>query len=87
MSKYSPLKIFLENSRKNTEVLTIHDLEEILGFSLPKSAINRSVWWGNENNKNSRHTHCKEWLGAGWKVENIVLGKTVTFSRIMLLRK
>jgi len=81
MSKYTSLRVFLKNSKNVTEVLTFQELEKILGFSLPNSARNRKEWWGNETNIKSRHTHCKEWLNAGWKVDSVVLGKMVTFSK------
>jgi hypothetical protein len=82
MGKYSPLRIFLENSKKNNEVLTVQELEKILGFSLPNSALVRREWWGNEVIQNTRHTHCKAWINAGWKVENVSLGFNVIFSKI-----
>ena len=82
MSKYLPLRIFLENSKKNTMVLTVHELEKILGSSLPNSALIRREWWGNEVIQNTKHTHCKAWINAGWKIENVSLGFNVTFSKI-----
>ena len=82
MSKYLPLRTFLENSKKNTMVLTVHELEKILGSSLPNSALIRREWWGNEVIQNTKHTHCKAWINAGWKIENVSLGFNVTFSKI-----
>jgi len=82
MSKYFQLKVFLENSGNTTEGLTFQKLEEILGFSLPHSAYIRREWWGNEIIQKTRHTHCKQWLNAGWEVESVNLGVNVTFSKI-----
>ena len=81
MSKYTPLKTFLQYSKNAEEILTYQQLEKILGFPLPNSASIHREWWANEVNKNTRHTHCKEWLNAGWKVETVSLGYSVTFSR------
>jgi len=81
MSKYSPLRAFLANSQNNTEVLTIQQLEKTLGFKLPNSALVHREWWANEIAPNTRHTHCREWINAGWKVENVNLGVSVTFSK------
>jgi len=82
ISKYFPLNVFLEKSKNTIEVLTFQKLEEILDFSLPHSAYIRHEWWGNEIIQNTRHTHCKQWLNAGWKVESINLGVNVTFFKI-----
>ena len=82
MSKYSRLRIFLQNSKNVSEVITFQELEIILGSELPPSASIRTAWWGNEVSKNSRHTHCREWLNAGWIVENVCLGDKVTFKKI-----
>ena len=84
MGKYSPLRIFLENSENNTVVLTFQELETILGFSLPNSALVHRVWWTNEAIQSTRHTHCKEWIEAGWKVKNVNLGVNVIFEKIMI---
>ncbi len=81
MSKYSPLRIFLENSKNLTETLSIKELEEILGFPLPASALIHREWWANEVKEDTRHTQCKEWINAGWKVENVNLGLNVMFSK------
>jgi len=83
MSKYYSLYKFLKNSSKVSEVLTFQELENILGFPLPHSAFSYVEWWGNEISPNTRHKHCKEWLSAGWKVENVNLGVNVTFSKIV----
>ena len=82
MSKYSPIGFFLANSQNNTEVLTFQELENKLGFKLPDSATVHREWWANETSPKTRHTHCKEWINAGWKVENVNLGVDVTFSKL-----
>ena len=74
-SKYFPLENYLNQV---SITLTYSELEEILGFKLPKTAYKREQWW--ENNT-MNHTQANSWLNAGWKVENINLGVDVTFVR------
>jgi hypothetical protein len=78
MSKYGPLRIYLQNSNNVTEILTFQQVEKILGFLLPESASIHRAWWAND----LTHTHSKEWLNAGWKVESVSVGFKVTFSKI-----
>jgi hypothetical protein len=67
MSKYEPLKEFLQNSNKTTIVLTFQEIEHILKDSLPPSASNHNAWWANDT---TQHPHAKAWLEAGWLVES-----------------
>jgi len=75
-SKYEPLRQFLKNS-PNTITLSINDLEKILGFSLPKSALIYSAWWANDD----FHSHSRMWLDAGMIVKNVRLNKSTTFTK------
>lgn len=74
-SKYFPLENYLNQV---SITLTYAELEEILGFTLPPTAYNREQWWVNNSNN---HTQALSWLNAGWKVDNVILGKNVTFVR------
>ncbi|WP_145047873.1 hypothetical protein [Paenibacillus xylanexedens] len=74
-SKYFPLENYLNQV---SITLTYSELEEILGFVLPKTAYKREQWW--ENNT-MNHTQANSWLNAGWKVEKVNLGVDVTFIR------
>jgi curved DNA-binding protein CbpA len=81
MSKYEPLKYFLQNSNKATVVLTFQEIEGILGFPLCHSAFNHSAWWANDA---THHVHARAWLEAGWMVESpteAVRKHIVTFSK------
>jgi len=75
MSKYSPITEFLNNQTAEKRDLTVSfdTLEEILGFSLPKSAHTHRPWWANE--KAGSHSHARSWIEAGWKVESADLSK------------
>ena len=84
MSKYEPIRTYLTNSRNQNEILSYSELEIILGFTLPDSAYTHREWWANETIQSTRHTHCKEWIEAGWKVKNVNLGVNVIFEKIMI---
>lgn len=63
--KYIRLAAFLAGQSGETEriVLTLPDIEEIVGESLPPNARFPS-WWRNDQRK----MHSRAWLTAGWKV-------------------
>jgi hypothetical protein len=75
MTKYAPLQAFLQSSPNSREMLTFSQVEQILGFPLPASASAYRPWWGNDITR----VHAKAWLDAGWKVESVSLGHSVTF--------
>lgn len=76
-SKYYPLQKYLQDSTKTKEVLKYSEIENILGFELPRSAYEYGAWWANGS-----HSHAKAWLNAGWMVIDIALGKLVIFVKI-----
>ena len=79
MSKYEPLSQFLERQPASRVSKGFDDLEEILGFSLPRSAKAYEAWWSNNA---TGHSHARAWLDAGWKTEALDLQKQqVTFVR------
>jgi hypothetical protein len=43
-NKYAPLYDFLMREKRNDFILTFEEIEEILGFGLPRSA-HRAEWW------------------------------------------
>lgn len=61
ISKYRPLTEYLWKSKQMTIQLTFDQIEQILGFELPQSAFQYSVWWMNTN-----QTTCVHWLKAGY---------------------
>lgn len=67
MSEYDPLYDFLINIKdKNEIILTLKQVEEILGKKLPQKAYIETQRWENSDS----HTQAKAWLNAGWKVEH-----------------
>lgn len=78
--KYESLLQFLKSQTTRQIVMTYAEMEAILGFKLPNSAYNYTMWW----NPNG-HPHCQAWLQAGFNVTNVaeaIRTKIVTFERI-----
>jgi hypothetical protein len=63
--KYIRLAAFLAGQSGGTDriVLTLPDIEEIVGETLPPNARFPS-WWRNDERK----MHSRAWLTAGWRV-------------------
>lgn len=77
--KYELLLHFFKEQTSQYVVLTFDELEEILGFKLPKSAYVYSEWWSPNG-----HHHCQAWLQSGYDVINIkegICNKKITFYR------
>ncbi|MBC7190232.1 GIY-YIG nuclease family protein [Candidatus Aerophobetes bacterium] len=77
MGKYSKLEQYLRESNRDVEILDFNEIEKILGFTLPNSAYTYRAWWANDRT----HTHANAWLNAGWKVDSVILGQSVTFRK------
>jgi len=69
--KYNKLNKYLKNYNFT---LSLNEIEKILGEELPRSAYDYKAWWSN-----SGHEHAKTWTNAGWKVNHVNLGKSITF--------
>src|SRR5271157_501420 len=83
MSKYEPLKRFLEDIDATIDVLSLSfsEVESILGFKLPNSAFEHRAWWSNPSSPMD-HPYAQSWLEAGWKVDTVdQLDKRVHFRR------
>jgi hypothetical protein len=68
MSKYAPLKHNLEARPREDTTLGFAEIEEILGFNLPRSAYQYDAWWSNEP---STHSQARAWADAGWQVWHV----------------
>jgi hypothetical protein len=77
MSKYKPLSDRLARHEADDWSASFAELEEVLGFPLPKSARDQNAWWmGGEK------PHHDAWKGAGWRVEAVDrAAQTVVFAR------
>ena len=78
MSKYQPLRDFLEGCGTETVAMTFAEIERVLGFKLPSSQSYRA-WWSNNPNNN---VMTKAWLAAGYKTKDVdVEGRKLVFRR------
>ncbi len=77
MRKYAPLAGHLAEQTSDRVELTLSEIEEIIGATLPRMAGTRD-WW--QHNGNRMHPHA--WIEAGWDVEQISLARqAITFVR------
>jgi hypothetical protein len=79
MGKYSKLGIHLQSSTNGIVKLTFAEVENILGFNLPKSAREYQAWWANSGGS---HTHAIDgWLSMGWKTSVDLNEQVVIFTK------
>lgn len=77
MSRYDPLKKYLESVFCDEINLSFSDIEKVFGFNLPLSAYKYNAWWANGG-----HSQSYAWLDAGYKVGLIkIFEKKVTFRK------
>jgi hypothetical protein len=78
MGKYDPLESFLKTLDVSRYRASFRQLEKLLGFKLPESALKYPAWWSNDE---TGHSHARAWLQAGWKTEDVDLtSQKVTFA-------
>jgi hypothetical protein len=75
-SKYDPLRDFLKTKPGGVFSLTFKQIEEILGFALPKSA-ERPQWWANVTGPD--HPHSQAWQAAGFNAFLVAGSRKVRF--------
>jgi hypothetical protein len=76
MSKYQPLAKRLAGHRGDEWRASFAEIEEVLGFPLPKAARNRA-WWANTGDK----PHSRAWMAGGWRADMDQAAGAVTFRR------
>lgn len=82
MSKYDPLRFYLEGLRSEQWRATFDKIEKVLGFRLPASARDHPAWWANENETETRHPQKLAWVKARWRTANLnLIGETIEFVR------
>lgn len=78
MSKYEPLRRYLEALPVDSWQAGFKEVEKVLGFSLPDSAHRHQAWWANQ----SGGSQSQGWQPAGWQTCDVNLrGKSVKFER------
>lgn len=74
MSRYGPLSERLAAQGGDEWRASFTEIEQALGFSLPKAARSGGAWWSNAPDK--------PWMAAGWEVAEVDRpGETVTFRK------
>lgn len=76
MSKYRPLSERLRGHPHDEWKASFSDIEEVLGFPLPKGARNGKSWWSD-----GEKPHAKAWAGEGWQADVNAGEGLVTFRR------
>src|SRR5688572_30151909 len=80
MTKYRPLYDRLSAHPEDEWRASFAELEEVLGFPLPKSARGGPSWWANDAERGAS----RAWSDAGWLVVVVDCGdECVTFRRNM----
>jgi hypothetical protein len=79
MSKYDPLHRFLAANPVWPLTLSFTQVEVLLGFELPESALLRPQWWANEKPATTQHSHSRAWTEANAFAQPDFERQTVTF--------
>lgn len=79
MGKYEPLTHYLNNQSSEIWDARFADVEQVLGFALPRSAHDHPAWWANQK---PGHSQTLGWSNAGWETCGIDLAtKHVKFRK------
>jgi len=71
MGKYEPLADYLKERRSRSWEARFSEVEQVLGFPLPRSARTYREWWANQ--RDGGHSQAKGWQAAGWRVWSVDL--------------
>jgi hypothetical protein len=69
-SKYDPLKQYLIECGPGPITMAFFEVEDVLGFPLPKAARAYDAWWLDTSSGTS-HAHAFAWLAANRHVERV----------------
>ena len=79
VSRYEPLRRYLEKKAASEVRMTFPEIEKVLGFRLPAASENHRAGWSNNPDNN---VMTKEWLAAGYKTEQVDMkGRKLVFRR------
>jgi hypothetical protein len=79
MSKYEPLKRFLERQDATEIPLRFAEIEEIIDAKLPPAAHRHRAWWSNNPSNN---VMTRSWLAAGYVSERVdIAAERIVFRR------
>ena len=69
MSKYEPLREYMEGQTNNRFILQMEEIEQIIGEKLPPSARSHAAWWS--NGMTHHHPQCRAWMDNGYRSVNV----------------
>lgn len=79
MGKYEPLTRHLNSLHIDSWDASFEQIEGVLGFALPRSAVAYPAWWANQEGGHSQTTG---WRDAGWETCQLDLpARRVRFKR------
>ena len=76
--EYRALYTYLEHRYASVVVLTLEQIEALLGFALPSPARTEREWW---TDTVDTQRHCTAWTGAGRTAAPNLAAGIVTFER------
>jgi hypothetical protein len=80
--KYQRLYEYLENRYADTVVLTFHQVEDLLGFTLPDLARQDLTWWAVAGASTSEARWSDAWTLASRTAQPNLRAQTVVFQRV-----
>jgi hypothetical protein len=80
VSKYDSLRDYLKKQNQRELILSFEQIEEILGFALPRSA-QRAEWWGEDSPEHPRLQR-EAIRDAGYDARRQPDGKSVLFRKL-----
>ena len=81
MDDFDPLRDYLAQQTKVELVLTFEEIEDILGFALPR-ASQRASWWEKERNPENARPQRDAICDGGYEATRLADGKGVRFRRL-----
>ncbi|WP_022719774.1 hypothetical protein [Rhodopseudomonas sp. B29] len=80
MTDYTPLRDYLAGQTATELVLSIEQIEEMLGFALPRAA-QRASWWDSLRSPQEQMPQREACLAAGYVATRLPDGSGVRFRR------
>lgn len=81
MAKYDPLLTYLKRQKADALELSFREIENLIGYLLPKSA-SQPAWWANaDDGAPARAVQRRAWLLAGYHASLLPCHDRVSFTR------
>ena len=80
--EYEPLYTYLENRYATIVVLTISEIEDILGFALPAGARTERAWWTGADQGTPAGAYADAWKSANRTAMPNLMARAVIFERV-----